>query len=155
MENLLNKQEVCVSALSDQGSRRTYVTQRVKNILQLAPICTERITISTFGNKECESKNFENLSVHLRNSKGKLEVEALSTRFTCLPIQKQSSNFAKEIFDYLKELELANSKPKSDTDLLIGSDLYWLLVTGHVKFGNPRKPLGVETKFGAQWSLEG
>ena len=68
-------------------------------------------------------------------------------------IQRQSSNFAKQNFDYLKELELANSKSKNDIDLLIGSDFYWLLVTGNAKFGNPRESVGVETKFG--WVLDG
>ena len=38
LENPLNKQEVRVTALFDQSSQRTYVTQRVKNILQLVPI---------------------------------------------------------------------------------------------------------------------
>ena len=149
MENPLNKHEVLVTALFDQGSQRTYVTQRVKNILQLAPKCTERISISTFGNKECESKNLEMLSVHLKNSKEKFEVEALCTSFICL----QSSNFAKQSFDYLQQLELANSKSKNDIDLFIGSDFYWLLVTGNVKFGKLEKPVGVETKFG--WVLNG
>ena len=50
-------------------------------------------------------------------------------------------------------MELANSKSKSDIDLLIGSDFYWLLVTGNVRFGNPGEPVGVETKFG--WVLNG
>ena len=73
--------------------------------------------------------------------------------FFCLPTQKQSSNYAKENIDYLKELELANSKSKNDIDLLIGSEFQWLLVTGNVKFGNPGEPVGVETKFG--WVLSG
>ena len=124
------------------------MTQRVKNILQLSLICTERISFSTFGNKECEFKNLEKVPVHLKNFKEKFEVEGLCTPFICLPIQRQSSNFAKQNFDYLKELELANSKSKNDTDLLTGSDIYWLLATGNVKFGNPREPVGVETKFG-------
>ena len=38
LENPLNKQEVRVTVLFDQSSQRTYVTQRVKNILQLVPI---------------------------------------------------------------------------------------------------------------------
>ena len=124
------------------------MTQRVKSILQLAPICTERISISTFGNKERESKNLEKVSVHPKNSNGKFEVKALCTPFICLLIQRQSSNFAKQNFDYLKELELANSESKNDIDLLIGSDFYWLLVTVNVKFGNPGEPVEVETRFG-------
>lgn len=72
LKKLLNKQEIRVTAPFDQGSERTYVNQRVKNILQLSPICTERISISTFGNRECESKNLEKNSVYLKNSKENL-----------------------------------------------------------------------------------
>ena len=120
-------------------------------MLQLASICTERISIYKFGNKKCKSKNLERVSVHLKNSKEKFEVEVLCTPFICLPIQRQSSNFPKQNFDYLKELELPNSKSKNDIDVLIDSDFYWLLVTGNVKFGNPGEPVRVETKFG--WVL--
>ena len=100
-----------------------------------------------------KTKNLEKVSVHLKSTKEKFEVVALCTLFICLPIQRQSSNFAKQNFDYLKELELANSESKNDIDLLIGSDSYWLLVTGNVKFGNPGESMGVETKFG--WVLNG
>ena len=130
LENLLNKQEVRVTALFNKVSKRVYMIQRVKHILHLLLICTERISISTFGNKECESKILEKVSVQLKNSEEKFEVKALCTPFICLPIQKQSSNFARENFDYLKELQLANSKSKNDIDLWIGSDFYWLLVAG-------------------------
>ena len=91
--------------------------------------------------------------MHLKILKKNLRSKHFCTPFICLPIQRQSSNFAKQNFDYLKELKLANSKSKSDIDLLIGSDFYWLLVTGNVRFGNPGEPVGVETKFG--WVLNG
>ena len=98
-------------------------------------------SISTLENIEREYKDLE-VSVYLKNSKEKFKVKPLCTPFICLPTQKQSTNFVKENFDYLKELELANSKSKNDIDLLIGSDLYWLLVTRNVKFGNPGEPVG-------------
>ena len=84
IQNPLNKHEVRITALFDQDSRRPYVTQKVKNILQLAPICTERISISTSRNKECKSKNLEKVYVHLKNFKEKFELEALCTPFICL-----------------------------------------------------------------------
>lgn len=70
----------------------------MKNILQQASSCVEKISIFTFGNNECESeKEFAKRFLE------KFEVKSLCTPFICLPIQKQSSNFAKENFDYLKE----------------------------------------------------
>lgn len=65
LEDSQKKQEVRVAALFQQSLQRAYVTQGVKNILQLAPIYAEKISISTFENKECESKTLEKVSVHL------------------------------------------------------------------------------------------
>ena len=65
LEDSQKKQEVRVAALFQQSLQRAYVTQGVKNILQLAPIYEEKISISTFENKECESKTLEKVSVHL------------------------------------------------------------------------------------------
>ena len=58
--------------------------------------------ISTFSSKKCDSNELEKVSVHLKNSKEKFEVEALCTPFICLPVKKQSTDFAKNNFDYLR-----------------------------------------------------
>ena len=49
LENPFNKEEVRVKALLDQGSQRSYLSQRIKSILDLDPISSENISISTFG----------------------------------------------------------------------------------------------------------
>ena len=71
-------------------------SERGKNISQLAPICTERISISIYRNKYCESKHLGKVSMHLKNSQEKFELKVFCVPSTCLPVQKQSSNFAKE-----------------------------------------------------------
>ena len=48
LENFFNKKEVRVKALPDQGSQRSYLSQRIKSILDLAPISKENISITTF-----------------------------------------------------------------------------------------------------------
>ena len=50
LENPLNKKEVRVKALLDQGSQRSYLSQRIKSILDLDAISKENISILTFGN---------------------------------------------------------------------------------------------------------
>ena len=62
-------------------------------------------------------------------------------------------NFAKTRFDYLKDLQLADSGSTDEIDLLIGSDFYWSVVTGKTKPGKNNEHVAVETKFG--WFLNG
>ena len=50
VESPLSKKEVRVRILFAQGSQRSYITKRIKNILDLKPYSKERISISTFGN---------------------------------------------------------------------------------------------------------
>ena len=50
LEKPFNEKEVRVKGLLDQGSQSSYLYQRVKIILDLAPISKENISISTFGN---------------------------------------------------------------------------------------------------------
>ena len=109
-------------------------------MLSLAPICTEKLSTSTFGNKKCESTELERVSFNLKNSKEKIEVEALCIPFICLPIKKQSVEFAKNNFWTSKRVKAGWLKVYQ---IFIG-----LLVTENVKFGTPGEPVGVETKFG-------
>ena len=51
----------------------------------------------------------------------------------------------------MQNLYLANSATSIDTDLLIGSDYFWDLVTGKVRTGKPGEPVAVETVF--EWIL--
>ena len=50
-------------------------------------------------------------------------------------------------------LKLADSGHEGEIDILVGSNLYWELVTGKVKAGNSGELVDVETKFG--WVLNG
>ena len=52
LENPFNKKEVRLKALLDQCSQCSYLSQRIKRILDLAPISKENISISTFEKSE-------------------------------------------------------------------------------------------------------
>ena len=60
----------------------------------------------------------------------------------------QLINFTKTRFDYLKDLQLADSSSTDEIDLLIGSSFYWSVVTGKTKTGKNNEPVAVEPKFG-------
>ena len=83
----------------------------------------------------------------------KFSIEALSTPFISLPLKNQPITFAKNNFEFLKDLELADTDSSDDIELLIGSDFYWAFVTGNVRLGKLGEPVGVESTFG--WLLNG
>ena len=90
LENPFNRKEVRVNALLDQGSQRSYLSQRIKSVLDLAPISKENISISTFGNPNSKQSTLEKVCFNLKNeSEQTFPTEALSTPFICLPVKNQ------------------------------------------------------------------
>ena len=79
-------------------------------------------------------------------------MEVLCKTFICLSITNHAKN-AKNNFEFLKDLSLADSGTMEEIDMLISSDFYWSLVTGKVKMGKTGEPVAIETKFG--WVLNG
>ena len=67
LENPFNTKEMRVKALLDQRSQRSYLSQRIKSILDLAPISKENISISTFGNPNSKQSTLENVCFNLKN----------------------------------------------------------------------------------------
>ena len=111
-ENPFNKKEVRVKALLDQESPRSYLSQRIKSILDIASIFKENISISTFEKWNSKQSTLEKVCFNLKNeTEKKFRTEALSSTFTSLPVKNQFINFAKTRFDYLKDLQLADSGP--------------------------------------------
>ena len=73
----------------------------------------------------------------------------------CDPLQTQLVSAAKQVYDHLTGLDLANvadSTHNLEIDVLIGSDEYWKLVTGRVIKGSCG-PTAIETLLG--WVLSG
>ena len=108
----LTKKKVRVKALLDQESPRSYLSQRIKSILDIASIFKENISISTFEKWNSKQSTLEKVCFNLKNeTEKKFRTEALSSTFTSLPVKNQLINFAKTRFDYLKDLQLADSGP--------------------------------------------
>ena len=76
-------------------------------MLDLTAIAAETISISTFINKTCENSKPERVSINLKGASNfKFSTEALCTSFICLPLKNQAITFAKNSFEFLKDLEL-------------------------------------------------
>ena len=87
------------------------------------------------------------------NSRENFSMRVLCKPFLCLPITNQLVKYTKNNFEFLKDLNLADSGTMEEIDILIGSDFYRSLVTGKVKMGKTGEPVAIETKFG--WVLNG
>ena len=87
------------------------------------------------------------------NSSENFRMEVLCKAFICLSITNQPLKYAKNNFEYLKDLNLADSGTMEEIDMLIGSDFYYSLVKRKVKMGRTGEPVAIKTKFG--WVLNG
>ena len=150
-------------AVMDSGSQRTYVTNRLREQLNLRVMRKESLQIKTFGATELQdiSCNVIELGVRVEGD-DIMKFSALVVPSICNPLASQPINYSRQSCDHLVGLELADSAEMSDVieiDVLIGSDMYWDFVSGevirgdcgptaiHTKVGlmllGPTKPLGV------------
>ena len=83
----------------DQGLQTSYMTQRIRNFLDLKTICRETISISTFMSKTKENSKLDRVSMK-GASNFEFCIEALCTSFICLPIKNQSNSFVQTNYDH-------------------------------------------------------
>ena len=144
--------DVRVKMMLDSGSQRTYVSERVKNILNLSTKGTEQLELSTFGNNKTSSQTASNVKFSIVSNSQSIPIHALAVPFICLPVRNQPIQTAKVQFENLN-LNFADSGLDNEIDLLVGSDYYWELVTGKIHQGNEVGLVAMETKVG--WVLSG
>ena len=138
----------------DQGAQMSFLTERIKHALNLKTISKEKTSINAFSSKKFETTELDKVCINLKMNSGEnFSMEVLCKPFICLPITNQPVKYAKNSFEFLKDLNLADSGTKEEIDMLIGFDFYWSLVTGKVKMGKTGEPVAIETKFG--WVLNG
>ena len=135
----------------DTRSQHTYVTSRVKHTLQLPISGIELLYIKTFGSSEGQHTMCETVELGLLLKNGDMmRIQALVVPIICNPLTLQPISHPKETYDHLVYLELADSVNAEDcleVDALIGSDVYWSIVTGEVRRGN-YGPIAIHTKIG-------
>ena len=154
IENPLNKNQVKVKCLFDQGAQMNFLTERIKHALNLKTISKEKTSINAFSSKKFEKTELEKVCIDLKiNSDENFSMDVLCKPFICLSIIYLPVKYAKSNFEFFKDLNLANSGTMEEIDTLIGSDFYWSLVTGKVQMGKTREPVAIATKFG--WVLNG
>ena len=144
---------VPIRMLMDNGSQRSYVTDKLKSQLQLKPIKRERIVLNTFGNDSFQKRKCEQIEVRLQ---GRYEEDVVITAATfptiCSPLQTMVEV---DQYQHLQGLDLADCN-YSDHDTsgnnIDMSDFYWDVVIGDLVRAE-KGPVAVSSKFG--WLLSG
>ncbi|CAB3997366.1 G2 M phase-specific E3 ubiquitin- ligase [Paramuricea clavata] len=149
-----------VRVIFDSGSQRSYLTQRVRNKLQLPTGSTESLRIKTFG--ECETEltascETVNLAVGDITGRTRTQVEAFVVPVICAPLGNQEIDRAQVEYKHLSDLNLADNNEGdgvAEIDLLIGADQIGKFFTGKIRRGeNANSPIASETILG--WVLSG
>ena len=128
LENPITKQSVKIKLLLDSGSQRIYISQRIKNVLNLKSEFKETVNINTFGNSRINSKTVDIVKVNVHTCADQtVTLLATSYPIICTPLKNQPVNFVKDNFVKFRDLNFADNGHGDEIDLLIGSDYYWEL----------------------------
>ena len=141
----------------DSGSKRTYITNGLKEKLGLQPTKSETLKLNTFGGDRFSKKRCDVVQLSLQGSDGDIEISAVCFPKICSPIP---TKICPERYSHLKGLNLADVKlsesdePEHDNiDILIGCDYYFDIVNNEMVRDEGRGPVAVGSKFG--WIVSG
>ena len=152
----VDERDVQTRFLFDSGSQRTYVTNELKERLNLETVRKEKLIINTFGHSKSELKELPVVKFFVRTFKGIVAVEAITVPKICAPLVNQNSKYYLENYENFRPLKLAdytNGKTKLDVHVLIGLDYYYAFVTGEVVRNKNGGPTAINSKLG--WILSG
>ena len=132
------------------------MTLSVQWALSLPTLSVEVVEIKAFGAAESrrEQCNVVKFSVIARDG-CTIEMSALVVPHICDAIYSQAPEDIAKQYSHLKDLDLADDgqcRAPATVELLVGSDFYWSLVSGHVQRGDTG-PVALETKI--VWVLSG
>ena len=140
--------------LIDTGSQKTFITQCLKNKLQLKAAQNEILDITTFGSTtKGTPKSYEVVTLTLNAVNKDVKITALVTPIICLPL---SSTQHTEIPVELKALAFAdplNAEGDRTIDILIGNDHYVQIILGNTKKSQDERWMATQGKLG--WLLSG
>ncbi|XP_065182125.1 uncharacterized protein LOC135812837 [Sycon ciliatum] len=135
------KPKVTAHLLLDSGSHRSYVTRRLAQHLQLEVLRTEELALSTFASNAVKTINSEVVCLPLPllgdrilNVTANIIDDEITNAITREPLTSTDRSFLQEQMNGspLADAELmASSNTSLVVDILIGSDYFWHVVTGH------------------------
>ena len=140
----------------DSGSQRSYISNKICEVLGLKVERKDRLVVKTFGAEEGRFQECGVVRLSIKTKAGSnVVLTLLAVPTICEPLVGQPLTFATNHYSYLSGLDMADSSDQNDhleVGILIGADNYWSLMTGRIRKGRTG-PTAVETDFG--WVLSG
>lgn len=152
-----NNNSAQARALFDTGSQRTFITNRLSEILHLKPMSKEVLDVATFGSKKRERTEYKVVSLMLLAKNENINVTALVSPTICPPITAKAE-YIMQAYPEISGLNLADnnqitSPTRLEVDMLIGNDYYGHLMTGEMIKCEKNGVIATESKFG--WLVSG
>ena len=147
-----------VRFLFDDGSMDTFITQALKEKLNLPIVYQKPCSVSGFGGVTTElNEKSDVVQLQVASFFGKpVAIEAIVVPVVCGPLPRQRPKSAKMNYPHLMNLFLSDfsDDPSMEVDILVGGDFYWSFMTGRIIKGpEPQSPSALETTIG--WVLSG
>ena len=105
--NSLERKNILLSL--DSGSQRSYISQKLRNELNLPRLRRECLFIKTFGNSNSKCKNVDIVPLNVITSNKTITIEAICTPDICDPLTNQYVKAVSTNYNHLKNLNLADS----------------------------------------------
>ena len=146
------KRELRVKVLFDDGSQRTYISEKAPKFSNLPVEVNEQLRIGTFGSKTSvpSSSNLVKVTaVTLENNH--VEFLAMCYPHLCSSLPRHSIKAAHSQFESIKFSD--KGEFEGEVDLIVGADVMWHLFTGKMVRSKASPGLvAMETVFG--WVLD-
>eukprot|EP00112_Aurelia_sp_Birch-Aquarium-sp1_P020996 Seg554.7 transcript_id=Seg554.7/GoldUCD/mRNA.D3Y31 product="hypothetical protein" protein_id=Seg554.7/GoldUCD/D3Y31 len=156
-----SEHRIRVRVIFDSGSQRSFICDDIKDQLDLRVVGKESLQINVFGNdnqrKDNQSKELVEFTIGSVSNSFQTKVQAFTIPKICQPITQQNIQSARENFEYLKDLELADHNDgESDCQIsiLIGCDNNAKFFTGKMRRGEQGEGL-LAQETGLGWVLSG
>ena len=142
---------VTARILLDNGSQKTYITEELKNKLQLTDESTQEINLNTFGSERFKKKTCSQVRFNIDLGDRALSVTALTHPVICSPL---ATPIGCRDYAHLQGLAFADSVDASSDaiDILLGADYFYEIVTGEIRKGSAG-PVAISSKLG--WLISG
>ena len=139
--------------LLDGGSQRSYMTERARRMLNIAPDGEQQLSIAVFGSARGTPKvcPIVNTGILLKGHPS-ITVSLFVVPIICDPLISQPWTSQNPHLNRLELADWAYQESTLEVDILIGSDYYWELVTGEVS-KSICGPTAIHTKLG--WVFSG
>ena len=115
-----------VRVVMDTDIKRSYLTNRVKDLISLTLIGTQKLSIMTFGGASQSPGNHDHVRVGMKLRSGEnMYLTMFTVPSICEPIHGQPPVRFQELYPHLHGLDLADDSEKAsphEVDMLVGSD---------------------------------